>query len=691
MRIITAQPDELYFAWQSHVQLENLRELGFDLTEVWILVGTNNYKSVEPKWQELVDEYKCNVVYYEDKREQKAYMPSIRPFLLAKFFGNFPHFENEYFFYIDCDVIFTRELEFEGMMDGRVHVSRVHYASYDYVEKKGVPSLASDMLGFVGIDRQTAYESDANMGGVHYLFPRTTAGFWKILENKMELMHSTYYQRETKYKIEMYEKHFVPWYTNLINKKKLAGETIEPLPDYTTWLTWKQDKGGYDFQIWCADLFCISWELALRGIPVYANPMLDFVWPGDPLEELKKKAIFHNSGIMPDAKNGWLHKQDYKQYEPFLADNLSLLGYIDFNNGYKTAAAQRYYIDYIEKIGAKIRARNEYKNLQELRPKAVQELPVDFKLPTISLPSGQVIEATEPIHTTPSPQGHFVSDGIWTGVLPDKSGSDFDIDKERKVSCVMTTYGRHYMVERSIEFWLLQDYGNKELIIYNTAETPLTLASELLGKGIRIVNNGIDLVTHKPYDNVGAVRRDAVSFATGDWYICWDDDDAYLPWHISQGMRWLSKNPHMKAYMPAQSYYTPDGFNTIELARNSMEASCIVDMQEIRTYGFANSNGAEHLTWRRGLLDRGLLTETYEVTPMESYAYVWGEPQAPRKQSGYINDQNNFENHKLANVDFGTRPLGQNEIVQRNVSDIFLKLSLFAAHRDQMRAIANYL
>ena len=88
-----------------------------------------------------------------------------------------------------------------------------------------------------------------------------------------------------------------------------------------------------------------------------------------------------------------------------------------------------------------------------------------------------------------------------------------------------------------------------------------------------------------------------------------------------------------------------------------MEASVIAETESIQIYGFKDSNGGEHVTWMRGLIDENQLDENYEVTPFESYAYIWGDEIASHKQSGWIDDPNNFENHKKASTDFGVRPL----------------------------------
>lgn len=105
--------------------------------------------------------------------------------------------------------------------------------------------------------------------------------------------------------------------------------------------------------------------------------------------------------------------------------------------------------------------------------------------------------------------------------------------------------------------------------------------------------------------------------------------------------------------MPAQSYFSQNGGLTFERCRNALEASVLVRMEYLKNYGFdsAGKSGAEHLPWRTGLVRDGNLSEKDEVTPFESYAYIWGE--RGHKTSGSIDEPNNFENHKTLSTDFG--------------------------------------
>jgi hypothetical protein len=77
-------------------------------------------------------------------------------------------------------------------------------------------------------------------------------------------------------------------------------------------------------------------------------------------------------------------------------------------------------------------------------------------------------------------------------------------------------------------------------------------------------------------------------------------------------------------------------------------------MSALRRYGFdtTGKSGAEHLPWRTGLLRDGELSEECEVTPFESYAYIWGDP--GHKTSSTIDLADNFTLHKRESTDFGS-------------------------------------
>lgn len=224
-----------------------------------------------------------------------------------------------------------------------------------------------------------------------------------------------------------------------------------------------------------------------------------------------------------------------------------------------------------------------------------------------------------------------------------------------KISCIMTTYGRFNCVERSIQYFLNQQYQETELIIFNTDTTyPLILGESLkkFENKIFIINNSIDFITAQDYTSVGAIRRDALTYATGDYYNCWDDDDIFLPNHLQQCVEGLLRTGR-KAFKPRESFFR-NGNGQIQVVKNVMEASIVVSIKEV---GFDLETGKEHLAWYTKLRDEKELNEDEKDT-VPAYCFDWiSNPLASHKQSGDINNINNFENHKRSSVDRAFRSL----------------------------------
>lgn len=224
-----------------------------------------------------------------------------------------------------------------------------------------------------------------------------------------------------------------------------------------------------------------------------------------------------------------------------------------------------------------------------------------------------------------------------------------------KVSFICTTYKRFRCVERIVAQYHAQTYENKELIIFNTdIEHPYSLG--FYDDSIKIINNDINYNTGKPYENRGQICRDAVTHATGDYFMLADDDDIYLPWHIQQAVEGIEEIDK-DAWKPEASLFAlTEG---IQISQNVMEASIIVKMNRIREIGFREDiTGYEGLSWVMRLNSEGQLDE-HNKNYVPSYCFNWSDPydMGGHKQSGYIGDIDNFENHKRLTNDYATRPL----------------------------------
>ena len=228
----------------------------------------------------------------------------------------------------------------------------------------------------------------------------------------------------------------------------------------------------------------------------------------------------------------------------------------------------------------------------------------------------------------------------------------------KKLSFICTTYRRATCVNRIIAQFNAQTYQNKELIIFNTdMEYPMELGFD--ADDIVVINNNTDYQTSLPYTNRGQICRDAVTHASGDYFMLADDDDIYLPWHMQQAVDKIEE-VNKDAWKPKMSFFATH--HKLELTQNTLEASVIVKMSRIRQIGFrCDITGYEGLSWYIKLRDEQQLDEYYEHY-IPSYCFNWSDPSelAGHKQSGQINDPNNFEQHKTASLDYATRPLQNN-------------------------------
>lgn len=222
----------------------------------------------------------------------------------------------------------------------------------------------------------------------------------------------------------------------------------------------------------------------------------------------------------------------------------------------------------------------------------------------------------------------------------------------KKLSAVCCTYGRFKYVERVINFYLQQTYPYKELILFNTdTESPyIDEPCVLAAYGILIVNNSIDMVTKQPYTNVGAIRRDALKFASGELTVTWDDDDSFMPYFMQQAVDRMEQTG-LPSFKPEKSFFYSGG--NLRLVMNTMEASVVASMEKVREYGYLLETGKEGLGWYTKMRDNKELDE-HDKYYIPSYCFDWNTTfnnEYVHRQSGDIDNTDNFNNHKSASKD----------------------------------------
>lgn len=93
------------------------------------------------------------------------------------------------------------------------------------------------------------------------------------------------------------------------------------------------------------------------------------------------------------------------------------------------------------------------------------------------------------------------------------------------VSCIMPTYNRRLFFSRAVEYFLRQDYPERELIIIDDGTDPV---SDLVPADSRI-----RYLRMEKRGAIGAKRNLACEIANGKIIAHWDDDDWNAPWRLS--------------------------------------------------------------------------------------------------------------------------------------------------------------
>lgn len=236
------------------------------------------------------------------------------------------------------------------------------------------------------------------------------------------------------------------------------------------------------------------------------------------------------------------------------------------------------------------------------------------------------------------------------------------------VVAISATCGRNWLMKRCLSFFLNQDYtGHSTLLIYNNSEIPyeLELENKDWTKSIILINYHISLETGEKYKNLGEIYRDAIQFVPDDIDIIsmLDDDDVYLPNHISEGVKGYlkAKEQGKIAYKPAKSYYRDA--NGTQLTSNTLEPSIFVEAQHIKKYGFSDTTTEQHLQWVNPLIKEEKILVDPEGVP--TLIYDWSHPMPTFKTSGDCHNPNNFNNYRQHSQQFGDgilSPLPMNTI-----------------------------
>lgn len=277
MRFICAQPANLYYAWQVEVMINNFIDNGINPNSIDIVCCKDG--DIPEEWSKLCNNYAARFFFYNDTRETKHYISSIRPNILKQHFKEHPYLRDEPFLYHDCDIVFTNPIDwYKFIFDDKWYGSDTRfYISYNYINDKGEEYI-NEMCNIVGIDKQVVKDNELNCIGAQYLLKDIDWTFWDTVEKDSENLFRDISE---------------------LNRKKRQEN-----PEF------------HDLQIWCADMWAVLWGGWKMGKTTICHKDFNFSWATSHINSWDDLNIYHNAGVV-DSSNGLFCKSDYMNQLPY--------------------------------------------------------------------------------------------------------------------------------------------------------------------------------------------------------------------------------------------------------------------------------------------------------------------------------------------------------------------------------------
>ena len=264
MKFVIPIPDSPYYLWQALVQIANFREMGYEEEAHYPIVYFGNPSPLLLRFWES-DDLLCYLHAYPDTRTDTSYSASMKPWLMGKFFEQFPEETSSAYNYLDPDCVFTRPMDFSPLeSDGRLWYGSDtrSYTGVQYIREKG-DQLFLDLCQISGVSPDDVLAHDENSIGAQYIVKDAGADFWFDVERKSVIAYEHMVRTADQYHPEGHE---------------------------------------YPIQAWCAEMYMQQFETIRAGFTPVASDLMSFCWANAPVEAWDTHAYFHDAGI--PAENG---------------------------------------------------------------------------------------------------------------------------------------------------------------------------------------------------------------------------------------------------------------------------------------------------------------------------------------------------------------------------------------------------
>jgi hypothetical protein len=270
MKYISAQPETKYYEWQIDTMIHSYLKQGVKSHDIIILLGDIG----EYSFTKLREKYKgVNFNSYPYKAE--PYAPSVKPYLMSKYFGSCSCTQGEQYYYADADTILTKPLP--RFQTDKVYMSNTKsYIGYNYIVSKG-EEILDIMCDAAKIDKNILKERQEDSGGAQMIFTGTDGKFWKDVYVNSNALY-----------------------------RAMRDYNVNHMELY---------KGTYPIQAWTAEMWATLWQFWKKGYKTEISEELNFAWATDPMSMLEDKRILHNAGVTGKHK-GLFVKSHYMKSKP---------------------------------------------------------------------------------------------------------------------------------------------------------------------------------------------------------------------------------------------------------------------------------------------------------------------------------------------------------------------------------------
>lgn len=215
---------------------------------------------------------------------------------------------------------------------------------------------------------------------------------------------------------------------------------------------------------------------------------------------------------------------------------------------------------------------------------------------------------------------------------------------ERKITCLAPTYGRKpVLIKNTIACFLTQEHQEKDLYILDDLGN--------LGN-YSIPELGIYVISQKErFESLPAKYNHLVDLAESDHFAIWDDDDLYLPNHLSviaEGFEAGYQAVHPERVR--STYNMPIGKTCIEASRKMFHGSLAFSREAFERIGGYPKTSAPDFDQT---VIRKLYKQKMYVHPEISYVFRWKDTDSSHAQHAIGKDYDRW--YEFVRKDYGLK------------------------------------